>query len=78
MAIRYDRLTKGVIILTLVIMAYLFLRDGLGVLEMAIRMAVIIGLILLVRQIERNKRKFLEEEIRKLRLEIKGWAMTKE
>ena len=72
----YEILTKGTIVLILAIMTCLFLLDGLNVWETAIRMAVFIGLILLVRRIERNKRKFLEEENRKLRIELKGWKMT--
>ena len=74
----YEILTKGTIVLTLAIMTRSFILDGLSVWETAIRMTVFVGLILLVRKMERNKRKFLEEEIQKLRLELKGWAMTKE
>ena len=73
---KYEMLTKVVVVSTLAIMTYLFILDGLSVGEAAIRMAVIIGLMLLVRRIERKRSKFLEEENQRLRLEVKGWAMT--
>ena len=72
----YEMLTKVLIVSTLVIMVCLFTLDGLSAGETTMRMAVIIGLILLVRWIEKGKRKSLEKENQRLRLELKGWVMT--
>ena len=58
----YRVLTEIIVILTLLIMACLFITDGLSAEETTIRMAVFIGLIFLVRRMERKNNEFLEEE----------------
>ena len=72
----YRVLTEIIVILTLLIMACLFITDGLSAEETTIRMAVFIGLIFLVRRMERKNNEFLEEENQRLRLELRGWEVS--
>ena len=71
----YEILTKIVVILTLLVMIWLFVVDGLSVEETTVRMLIFIGLIFLVRRIERKNNEFLEKENQRLRLELRGWEM---
>lgn len=70
----YEMLTKVFVVSTLAIITYLFMSDGLSVGETAIRMAMIIVLMLAVGWMEKGKRKSLEKETQRLRLEYKGWS----
>ena len=71
----YETLTKIVVVSTLAILTCLFILDGLSVWETMTRMAVIAGLVLAVRWMEKGKRIFLEKENKKLRLAMKGYRL---
>ena len=72
---KYDALTKVIVVSTLAILTYLFILDGLSVWDTAIRMAIIVGLLLAVKWMEKGKRKFLEKENQKLLLAMKGYRL---
>jgi len=75
---------RGVIALILAIafyLSYLAMLDGLAIWKIAIVVLASVVSVVIVRErkrIDKRRIRELEEENRKLRLELKGWVMTKE